>query len=336
MLIKCHLSSQFLSLLRKTPSSLFLSTLFLFILLILPAWLNAQAIPSCVNPSTYIQISVPANTTVSITSSTISGTGLLIPWPGSSTVAQKVIFEGSGKVEFDYSYTFAPGSDIVFNDLNANAGVIEGGFIVSSGATLTLLSGTYGTGSGTRVRGCYSMFDGITVETGSSLSIAAGCNLEDAFSAVTLEDQSSLTANGVIFKKNYIGILSQSPTSGGSRINISLSLTGNEFYGHNLLEETCLNQDYPHHAIFAQDVVNVNIDASSTPSSPNLFANFKQTYSVFFPPIPIGATNSNLTVKNAHFTGNGQLPIGGLADKPNSCITSLNLYSVCLFSQCRA
>ena len=74
------------------------------------------------------------------------------------------------------------------------------------------------------------------------------------------------------------------------------------------------------------DVLNVNVDASSTPSSPNYFEGFKETNTPSFFPIAIGATNSNVIVKNATFKNNGQLPLGSNPQKDATAIYALNLY----------
>ena len=270
----------------------------------LPDRANAQICP----PATYTIINIPPNITVN--ESPLPG---LLPAPGSATIVQRVVIRGGGSILFVNSYTFAPGSEIIFQDQDPVN--ILGKLEVAPGVTLTLV--------GTTVRGC-ELYEGITVRSGGTLSMLSGSTIQDAFAAVTLKDQSSLNANSAIFRSNYIGIFVEAPTTGGTRINVNLSLTGNEFYGQNPLLETLFNGEYyPHFGIRARDVVNVNVDASSGP--PNLFSGFTETIDpVNNFPVAIATTNANLTVKNAIFRNNGQLGLGG-PDKPANGIYAVNL-----------
>ncbi len=322
MLSKCYASSFQFS--GKTSKNLTFFLLFFFTWLISFGWINAQS-TNCnlVAPlSSYVFIHIPNGITKSITDPSISGTGpgLLKPFPGDPINPQFVVIQGGGYIDFDRSYTFAAGSDIMFEDQNL---LKLSGFFVTNNSTLTLLSNTLF--NQTNVRGC-GMWESIYVQGGSTLNLSPGCNIQDAYSAVTLYDQATLNADQALFFANLIDIRADAPTPGGSRINITMNLKGCKFSGQYPLQEVYAMQNFPQYGILMNDVLNVNVDASSTPSTPNIFEGFKESNIAFQFPIAIGATNSNVTVKNATFKDIGQLPLGSSPQRDATAIYVLNLF----------
>ena len=164
MLPKCYAPSFQLS---SKHLNLALFLIFFFTWLIPLGWINAQSTNCNLSApiTNYVFIHIPNGITKSITDPSISGTGpgLLKPFPGDPINPQFVVIQGGGYIDFDHSYTFAAGSDILFEDQNL---LKLSGFFVSNNSTLTLLSNTLY--NQTNVRGC-GMWESIYVQGGSTL-----------------------------------------------------------------------------------------------------------------------------------------------------------------------
>lgn len=296
---KCYPSSRFLALSRRMSQNLSPFFLCLFALL-LPKWGNTQ---SC-DVTGFQTITVMTDKTIGDMSISGTGTNRLKPVPGSATQVQKVIIRGPGRIIFEANYTFAPGSVIIFDDYDDSG--ISDGFIVTNTKTLSILS----TASlPTTVKGCSSMWAGILVDINSKLITQERCTIRDAFKAVTLLSGSKLTATKTTFTANYIGLSVEPVLPYYPYPVVTTAMIGNTFTGSVALAQSITvsgqTSTYPRYGVNTLQA-NISIDASGTPSSPNLFTDFGTTVKEGETAGIYGMT-STITVKNAEFNNIGLL-----------------------------
>jgi len=225
----------------------------------------------------------------------------LTPMPDAANQMQKVIIRGGGWIDFNTSYTFGIGSEIVFKDDNPMA--INGGLRVTMGSTLQLKNLTV-------ITGCDAMWEGIVVAPNSRLNMDYLCELSDAKTGVTLQDNSALFSREVTYKRNYTCISIAPASINTPSINVSTTIVSSKFYGHFPMKEIIDARTYPLSGVNANRVNHVSIVGKGF-SNFNIFEGFGQNEGAILGVVPhaISCSLSSLTVRNTIFKNIGSITV---------------------------
>ena len=220
----------------------------------------------------------------------------------SATTPQYLVIKG--KVTFTDSYTFAPGSDIVFLDNDS-------GFEIVANHKLTL--------DGCDLHGCTMLWAGIELTSGTLT--ATNNTFKDAKAAIIVRDGNTIEITRNIFEKNVVGILCtpSNPSISGSSIVLlkKNGIFGNIFKGDEQVLEPTLPTDVDPGVAFTT-VQNVALSypfagiwvdrISSIKTYSNTFQNFgnvKEGSSLGVQNAGIFSHRSNIKVKSPTFTDIG-------------------------------
>ncbi|MEZ4942955.1 MAG: hypothetical protein R3D58_18935 [Saprospiraceae bacterium] len=137
------------------------------------------------------------------TSNNPTGQPILLDPMAAASTAQYVII--NGVITFNQSYTFASGSEIIFDHLSE--------FAVEAGNTLAL--------SGSYLHGCDYSWKGITVKYGATIRLN-GNTIKDADVAIRMKVDNTATPSGIsatnnTFSKNYTGIYMEGLLAGAPK-----------------------------------------------------------------------------------------------------------------------
>jgi len=214
-----------------------------------------------------------------------TGAPILLTPSSAATTAQYVIV--NGVITFNQDYTFASGSELVFRQ--------SAGLDVSAGKELSITE--------SYLHGCSTLWAGINVRPGGRIRLDDN-DIEDAFSAVTMEAGSSTSPSGISavdnrFKKNHIGIRLG---NGAAVANINLlagGISGNNFDGSVNPPSTIGNPPITYINLYGIQLQRVSLITIGNESKGiNTFTQYKNGNLA----AGIHAKFSNFTVVNSIFT----------------------------------
>ncbi|MEY3242973.1 MAG: Secretion system C-terminal sorting domain [Bacteroidota bacterium] len=277
--------------------------LLLVLLIVLTGVPNLSSQSSCTVANSCLDLGSPQGYTV-ITENdapdftTLITNGKLLSANLSASTPQRLIVCRKISVNVPNSYTFAPGSEIIFATSTSGLRIIQN-------FTLKMRS--------THVHGCSVLWENILIESNARLELSEGCLVEDAVNAIQLDQGSILVSSGAEFRGNYIAIhAGQAGVTPSSIILGGVSVHSTTFSGSKVLLNSVvvdgITHTKPNMGILVENVSAIKIGVSGMGT--NLFQNFSFGTNTSDPVRGIRALNSNISVANSRFINIGN-PDGG-------------------------
>ncbi len=214
---------------------------------------------------------------------------ILLPPSSAATTAQFLVVDGV--ITFNEDYTFAPGSELIFYE--------GSGLDVNSGYEL-IITESY-------LHGCENLWAGINVRPGGNIRLTDN-DIEDAYTGVRMEAggglaaPSGIAAIGNRFRKDHIGILLGTGST-GARINLLAGgIAGNLFDGS--VDPPALGST-PFVCLYGVAMLNVfSITIGNEAMALNTFTEYKKSFGADRS-TGVYARFSNFTLVNSRFTNIG-------------------------------